>query len=205
MLLTNPRLLNPPWVLPRALDDADGLPENDLNRVVTEFYGMIAKWAIDKGWHKVQSPRCPLQLLALAGTEIAELEDALLALGGSTTLDGRAAAEANLQEEVAGFWVRCIQLKSELDISHEFDGEALIDCWEHTPYWAVNCAIEAYRKDGYATRHHQLWQCLCTAMIQTRHILRTVFSDRPEITMSYVIEVEMAKNQKRPIRHGKHA
>jgi hypothetical protein len=144
-------------------------------------------------------------LLALAGTEIAELEDALLAYSEASTLDGRVAAETNIQEEVAGFWVRCIQLRSELSITHTFNGEPLIGCWDRTPYWAVNCAIEAFRKHGPLTQHAELWQCLCTAMLQTQHVLRVIFSEHPLITMPYVIENEMAKNQKRPIRHGKHA
>ncbi len=193
-----------------------------MNAVVAAFRQRITDWAISKKWYDPAKPRSPIQLIGLCMTEIAECEEGWAAYHDAVDQSAETLVEAallNVDEEIAGFCVRCIQAHDEIGVQAEWDGVLLDNWWKHTNYWAACKAIESLRKKQPDVQ--AAWGALMTAMtVMALRECPQPYDRSPQIDLEttgdafaaslkgyllHVIGKEMNKNDARPEKHGKSA
>ena len=201
-----------------------------LAAVIEDWVPTISKWAHDKGWTntvedgtgfiQVVSPRTVPHLLGLMQTEIYELGFGVAALDFH-----------NIQEEVAGFFVRLVQGLHELDML-----AAVMACSGASPtahrqwqdlraaspvlsgwvfkgmvYDGVVSCIELLRKPNAGTAH-AVGQALYDAMwltVQYGYTQALLAGDPAPVAVTEIewlraaVSAEMSKNAGRPQRHDK--
>ena len=191
--------------------------EGRLKDLLEQWQAPIVRWTIDWGWMdaqmegleyntlRINTKRSPAELLGLAMTEIRELR---LGVDANDT--------KNMAEEVAGLFVRVVNLIAELQLDQGVESfshiSTTIEKGTHFEEWYNHMldAMELLRKPGND----------CTAV---NHILTAAYdaalwtwwtATPPAAPLEVgdqtvwqwldsAVRTEMAKNHTRPRRHGK--
>lgn len=157
----------------------------------------IAAWAVSKGWMNVDKPRSMLELLFLIGSEFEELKDGIMCKN-----------DANVMEELADIFIRAAQMMEEWRLPAVTDlSDAAPHAAKRLDFWAVGVSAGELGRDlDYASHLSAVTVRLVTQMIVAVQTVEAYIGHEMALAdFDDAVEQKMAKNEKRPYRHGRGA